>query len=243
MSILSNLLRGIAALLFTPLCPVCGGRLCAGERHVCTRCRLLLPLTYTWTEEENPVLHKFDGLVPLMHASAFFYYGHADDWRRAVHAFKYGGMWRSAEILGRWYGDELHRSGLYRDADVVVPVPLHPLKRLRRGYNQSEYIARGIAAQLGLEVDVHSVVRCRNTSPQARRSKAERLTGVTDAFAVRRPERLAGRHILLVDDVLTTGSTLAECAKTLVEEVPDCCVSIAVLGVVAGELHPVHQTL
>ena len=101
-----------------------------------------------------------------------------------------------------------------------VPLPLHPFKRCRRGYNQSEYIAEGIAAQLGVEVDRRSVRRVRNTASQALKPRRERAGNVEDAFAVRRPERLAGRHVLLVDDVMTTGSTLLSCASAILRDAP-----------------------
>ena len=95
-------------------------------------------------------------------------------WQRLIHGFKYRGAWRTARTLGEWYGRELKASGLYNDVDAVIPLPLHPLKRLRRGYNQSEYIAEGIAAQLGIPVDRTSVYRSRNTAEQALRSRREK---------------------------------------------------------------------
>ena len=120
--------------------------------------------------------------------------------------------------------------------EVVVPLPLHPFKRCRRGYNQSEYIAEGIAAQLGVEVDRRSVRRVRNTASQALKPRRERAGNVEDAFAVCRPERLAGRHVLLVDDVMTTGSTLLSCASAILRDAPGCRISIAALAVSQREL-------
>ena len=104
------------------------------------------------------------------------------------------------------------------------------------GYNQSEYIAEGIAAQLGVEVDRRSVSRVRNTASQALKPRRERAGNVEDAFAVCRPERLAGRHVLLVDDVMTTGSTLLSCASAILRDAPGCRISIAALAVSQREL-------
>lgn len=133
--------------------------------------------------------------------------------------------------MGEWYGRCLKESGLYDDVEVVVPLPLHPVKRCRRGYNQSEYIAEGIAAQLGVEVDRRSVRRKRNTESQALKARRDRAHNVEDAFAVGRPGRLAGRHVLLVDDVFTTGSTMLSCAGEILRSAPGCRISIAALAV------------
>lgn len=236
MSILSELLRDVAALFFPPRCAVCGERLAAGERIVCTLCRATAPLTGYWREADNPVFRKCWGLAPVERASAFLFFVHGSGWRRLIHGFKYRGAWRSAREMGAWYGGCLKQSGLYDDIEAVVPLPLHPVKRCRRGYNQAEYIAEGIAEQLGVEVVRGSVCRRRNTPSQALRPRRERASNVEGAFAVRRPERLAGRHVLLVDDVMTTASTLLACVDAIVRAVPDCRVSLAALAVSRREL-------
>ena len=236
MSTLSDLLRDAVALVLPRVCPVCGALLVPGERDLCTLCRLTAPLTGYWGEADNPVLRKFWGHVPIERASGFLFYVHGSGWRRMIHGFKYRGMWRPARMMGEWYGRCLAESGLYGAVETVVPLPLHPLRHLWRGYNQSEYIAEGIAAQLGVGVDRRSVCRTRYTASQALRSRRERAGNVEGAFAVRRPERLAGKHLLLVDDVMTTGSTLTACAQAIVQAVPDCRISVAVLAVSRREL-------
>ena len=216
MSILNDLVRDVASLLFPPRCAVCGEPLTRGERTVCTLCRATAPLTGYWREADNPVVRRCWGMVPVCQASGFLFFVRASGWRRLIHGFKYRGAWRTAREMGAWYGRYLRESGLYDDVEVVVPLPLHPFKRCRRGYNQSEYIAEGIAAQLGVEVDRRSVRRKRNTES--------------------RPERLAGRHVLLVDDVMTTGSTLLSCASAILRDAPGCRISIAALAVSQREL-------
>ena len=236
MSILSDLAHDIASLLFPPRCVVCGEPLVRGERTVCTLCRAMAPLTGYWREADNPVVRKCWGMVPVEQASGFLFFVHASGWRRLIHGFKYRGAWRTARAMGEWYGHYLRESGLYADVEVVVPLPLHPFKRCRRGYNQSEYIAEGIAAQLGVPVDRGCVRRTRNTASQALKPRRERAGNVENAFAVRRPERLAGRHVLLVDDVMTTGATLLSCASAILHAAPGCRISIAALAVSQREL-------
>ena len=236
MSILNELLRDVASLFFPARCAVCGEPLSAGERCVCTLCRATAPLTGYWREADNPVVRKCWGLLPVVQASGFLFFVHGSGWRQLIHGFKYRGSWGTGRDMGGGYGRYLRESGLYDDVECVVPLPLHPFKRCRRGYNQSEYIAEGIAHQLGVPVDRRSVFRRRNTASQARKSHRERAGNVEGAFAVRHAERLAGRHVLLVDDVMTTGSTLLSCAGEILRAVPDCRISLAALAVSRREL-------
>lgn len=229
-------LHDLSRLFFRERCAVCGGDLSEGERTICTLCRATAPLTGYWEQPANPVLERCRDLLPIHRASGFLFFRQGSGWQRMIHGFKYRGAWRTARMMGEWYGRELRESGLYHDVDTIVPLPLHPFKRARRGYNQSEYIAEGIASQLGVPVDRTSVYRRRNTAEQALRSRRERAGNVADAFAVRHPERLSGRHILLVDDVMTTGSTLLSCAEAILQAAPGCRISIAALAVVHHEL-------
>lgn len=226
-----RLLKDLRDLFLPPTCPVCGGELPEGASTVCNSCRMAAPLTYYWTQIDNPVVHKFWGLIPIINASAFLFFVHGNGYRKLIHSFKYHGNWRPAFEMGQWYGAEMARGGLYSDVDIVIPIPLHIRKRLSRGYNQSEYIARGIADSLGIHTDTSSVCRRHHNPSQALKSPRERWNNVHDIFAVRHPERLRGKHILLVDDVLTTGATITSCAETILKAVPDARISIAVLAV------------
>ena len=231
MSTLSNLLADLSSLLFPSGCEVCGGDVSSSMHGICTMCRYTIPLTNFWKTEENPTKEHFAGIIPLVHASSFFYFSHESQWRTLIHRFKYGGEWRLAESFGRWYGRELRESGLYDDVDVVMPVPLHFIKAIKRGYNQSSYLAESIARELGKPTDRRSVRRHRNNPPQSRSSMGERWANVENLFSVVNPKALSGKHILLVDDVLTTGATLASLASAILASVPDARISIATLAV------------
>ena len=228
---LYNAYRALRSLLFPQECIVCGNHVDDAMHDICMQCRFNIPLTYYWTKDENPVKEKFDGVVPIVRGSSFIYYAKGSDWQQMIHRFKYSGMWRTAIIMGRWYGAELKASELYNDIDVVIPVPLHPIKLLKRGYNQSTYIAEGVAHSLGIKVDTHSVRRKRNNPSQARRGARDRWENVDDLFVVAHPERLCNKHILVVDDVLTSGATLTTLLSTISKSVPSCRISVATLAV------------
>lgn len=155
-----------------------------------------------------------------------------------IHAFKYHGRWRLALEMGTWYGACLADAGAFADADALVPVPLHWIRRLGRGYNQSEYLAAGLARALDKPVWTGILRRRRSNPSQTGARTPDRWSNVQDLFALRRPERLAGRHILLVDDVFTTGATLVSCAEAILAAVPDCRISMATLAVSARSLGP-----
>ena len=236
MSILTSWLSALWALLYPPSCAACDEPLTEGEDSLCTLCRVTAPLTGFWREYDNPVYEKLTAFVPLEHASAMLYFVRGSGWQRLIHRFKYHHRWRLALVMGRWYGSLLRESGLYDDVDVVVPLPLHPFKRILRGYNQSEYLAEGIAESLGVPLERGVLRRTRHTASQARKPRRERAANVEGAFALTDAERFAGRHLLLVDDVLTTGSTLIAAIEAIGEKTPSCRVSVAVLAASRKEL-------
>lgn len=231
------MMRDVLSLVIPASCPVCGKRLGRVEAVVCASCEVTAPLTNLWREPHNPMNERFWGLMPVERASAFLWYVEGSAWRDVVHNFKYGGQWRVAYNMGRWFGAELRESGLYADVDVVVPVPLHLARRMWRGYNQSEYIARGIARELGVKVDTRSVGRHRYNSSQTHHRKVERWDNVEGIFRVRRADALRGKHILLVDDVFTTGATIMSLGETILRSTEDVRLSVATLATSRHSLH------
>lgn len=235
MSIVGNIFRRVAAdlgsLIYDDGCIICGRSMHGELGSICLRCRFEMPTTRYLYTSNNPVKERFEMIAPIVEASSYLYFKTDDRWRKMVHRLKYRGEWRLGLTFGELYGAELKSSGLYDDIDLVVPVPLHIMKYLKRKYNQSEYIAEGIAKELGVKVDRRALHRRRNNPSQTRQHAADRWLNVDDLFAVRNPERLENKHILLVDDVLTTGATLSSCLYALRRDVPTCRVSIATLAV------------
>lgn len=194
MDMITRYAAEIFHLFFPERCPACGKALPEGVSFLCPTCQWEMPLTGYCTEHDNPVARKFWGLVPIEEASSLFFFSSHSPYRNLIHNFKYRGQWRVCEKMGIWFGKELRESGLYDTVDLIVPVPLHPRRLLHRGYNQSEYIARGIAASLGKHLEPHclteTIQSCTDEKPTAKRS----MENVPESFRSGHPERLEGKQ-------------------------------------------------
>jgi ComF family protein len=205
----------LLSLLFPRLCYACGDHLLRSEYLICTECYVVIPRTNFHTEPDNPVARLFWGRCVIEKAAAFSYYTRGSRIRNLIHSLKYKGIKEIGPELGRIYGQSLKESGFTDDIDVIIPVPLHPSKMRTRGFNQSEYICEGLSSSTDLPVDTKSLVRRLTSSTQTKKSRYERWTNVEGIFQVADPSALRGRHILLVDDVITTGSTIEACVNEL----------------------------
>ena len=213
--LIKDWLGSFLSLFFPHCCIVCGRPLAKGEECLCTMCNINLPRTDYHLRKDNPVEKQFWGKIPLERATSFFFYRKGSDFRQILHQLKYGGQKGIGAIMGRYMAAELLESGFFEGVDVILPVPLHKKKQQIRGYNQSEWIARGIAAVTGISIDTESVVRRKNTETQTRKSSLERWENVEGIFELHHAQSLTGKHVLIVDDVLTTGATTVECASCL----------------------------
>ena len=222
--------RDFAALFYPDYCPACGAVLVRNERCICSHCALHLPRTGDSRLSPNPTERLFWGRVPVAAAAALFKFKKGGGVQSLVHHLKYTERPDIGRYFGRMLGEELRQHPLFRQADALVPIPLHPKKRRLRGYNQSEEIAVGIALAMGKPVWPEVLVRQVATATQTKRSAFQRWENVRTVFAVPDPARIAGRHLLLVDDVITTGSTMEAAALKLLEA-PGVTVSMAALAV------------
>ena len=203
------------SLLFPRLCYACGNQLMRNESLICTECFVIIPRTNYHFVEDNPVAQLFWGRCLIEKAAAFSYYNKGSRIRKLIHNLKYNGIREIGYDLGRLYGLSLKTSGFINDIDIIIPVPLHPLKERIRGFNQSETISMGIADVTRLPVDIKSLARILVSVTQTKRSRYERWTNVEGIFRVIDSKSIMGKHILLVDDVITTGSTIESCANEL----------------------------
>ncbi len=217
-------------LLFPPACAACGETLLEGENCLCLSCLADLPRTQFHREAENPVSRIFWGRAPIFRATSLFFFTKGSKYQRMMHCFKYDGGKEIGLILGQALGHDLSSVPDFSDIQAVLPVPLHPGKQKKRGYNQSEWIAKGVAHGLQTRVETRALLRVRASETQTRKSRFDRWTNVKDIFSLgETAHTLENAHLLLVDDVLTTGATLEACVHVL-EEIPGVRISIATLA-------------
>lgn len=207
----------LISLLFPRICYGCGEHLLRNESIICTECYVVIPRTGYHLKNDNPVAQLFWGRCLIEKAAAFSFYSRGSRIRRLIHALKYKGIKEIGQELGRIYALSLQSSGYLNGIDLIIPVPLHPAKFRKRGFNQSDTISEGISGITGIPVDKVSLSRITVSGTQTRRSRYDRWTNVEGIFRVNDRDKLKNKHILLVDDVITTGSTIESCAGELLK--------------------------
>ena len=216
-------------LIFPSLCCHCDEPLVGDERDLCTTCLSQLSWTRHAASPDNDVETRFIGRVPCQSAAALLYFHQGGVAQSVVHQIKYYGNLRLARQFGHLLGSELVASGRFADVDCLVPVPLHRRRKWQRGYNQSELLCKAMAEVLHKPVVTGNLIRRRYTTSQTRKNRQDRMDNMKEVFAVRNPERLVDSHILLVDDIITTGATIENCYFAL-RDIPGLRISIAALA-------------
>jgi len=207
------MIKDLLYLFYPVYCPACNRPLWRHEKGICMSCFYNLPRTHYHVFRDNPLEQLFWGRVKLANASAYFFFQRPSIFQEIIHSLKYNGNKAVGEFLGKQLAEE-NRS-LFADADLVMPVPLHPKKLKTRGYNQSEIIARSIAETLNIPLCTDALIRTWHSESQTKKGKTDRWLNVEDAFQLADSSRITNKKILLVDDVITTGATIEACAKVL----------------------------
>lgn len=203
-------------LLYPNLCLVCGDNLLGDEKQICLQCFHGIPRTEYHLQNNNPVEKRFWGKVPVARASSYFFFQKGSAFQQLIHELKYKRNREVGVVLGKLAAVDLVESE-FAAVDVLAPVPLHEKKQTQRGYNQSELICDGMALILGKPISSNNLYRVHESSTQTRKSVYERYENTQGIFALKNNEEFAGKHILLVDDVLTTGSTIEACIEALMQ--------------------------
>lgn len=227
---LSNVARSLLHLAFPRLCDGCGNALLSGEVLLCTGCQLALSRLDYHDEANNETARRLAGRIPFVHATSFAGFTEDSLMRHLIHLLKYKQREDIGTGLGRLFGEELKDAAWAKDLEAIVPVPLHPRKERARGYNQTALLGEGMSAALGIPHYPRALRRTRHTESQTRKGRAARAENVADLFEPHQAKVIAGKHVLLIDDVLTTGATLEDAAAALLK-VPGARVSIATLAI------------
>lgn len=211
------MITAITSLLFPKVCFACGDALKNKQTHICASCYQSIPRTNFYNGSNNVLEKKFWGRVPIQRATAFLYFTPKGKVQRLIHHFKYHGQKEIGITLGEWAATELMDQDFFKSMDLVVPIPIHELKKKKRGFNQSDFIAEGINNKTGIKTISDNLEKRFNTDSQTKKSRFKRWENVKTTFAVKEPTTFEGKHILLVDDVITTGATIEACATELLK--------------------------
>lgn len=222
--ILSSL-KSLLRLIYPQLCIMCNSDTPNEGQEFCVDCLINMPHTKHFKQKENLAARKFWARFPFEDAASVLNFYNYSDVKMMMQRLKYEGRKDIGLTLGLMAGKKIQHSNFFKDIDIIVPIPLHPAKQAKRGYNQAAYIGKGISEILSIPMRENVIVKNVYTKSQTRMGRMERIKNVFDSFDLIDKNGIQGRHILIVDDVLTTGATIEACARKLLEA-PDIKISI-----------------
>ncbi|QHS54577.1 ComF family protein [Mucilaginibacter sp. 14171R-50] len=229
MQVLRAYLADFTSLIFPQLCAACSASLMANEDILCTDCLYNLPFTNFHQQPDNIVARQFWGRLNIEAAYALYYFNKGSKVQNMVHHLKYNGMHQIGNLLGVIAAKQLIKNPVFSTVDYIIPVPLYKKRLKTRGYNQSACFAEGLAAVLNATVEADNLIRVVATRTQTHKSRFARFQNMQEVFAIARPKELEDKHVLLVDDIITTGSTLEACGIELLK-IPGLKLSIATIA-------------
>ena len=222
-------LENLINLFFPKRCLTCDETLQESEKLLCIRCLHDLPLANYTSVEGNQIEKSFYGRIPLTAATALLLYSKNSKVQQLIHQLKYKGFEEIGTYLGDWLGEELVKSGRFKSIDMVIPVPLHPKKLKIRGYNQVEKFGKSLAKQLDAKYVDDKLIKITSTESQTHKHRSERILNVNEIFVLADNECFIDKHLLLIDDIITTGATLESCCRELLK-VEGIKISIATMA-------------
>jgi ComF family protein len=229
-----SLLRDFVNLVYPDLCCACGDVLQEQENLICLHCETELPRTNFHLHRDNPMERIFWGRIPIEKAAAFVYFYKSSHVQEVMHRIKYKGAKEAAHRLGLWYGRDINDATAFIDAAMLIPVPLHRKKEKQRGFNQSEWFAKGLSESTGIPVNTTALAREQWSETQTKKSRYLRWENVKEIFKVKDASAFEGKHVIIVDDVITTGATIEACARQILELNCGARVSVLTLAFAGG---------
>ena len=221
--------KSIINLFFPPVCSGCHSLLISNENVICTLCRHNLPLTNHHINPENEAVKKFYGRIPVEYASALLYFHKKGIVQELIHNLKYKGQEEIGTVLGEWYAEELKNLAIIKSVDQIIPVPLHKRKLRERGYNQVTNFGLALSKNLNLDYNNSVLFRKIYSKTQSKKNLLHRSDGIDTTFDVSFTEKDHNKHFLLIDDVITTGSTLEACSHALLK-IPGAKISVVCMA-------------
>lgn len=223
------MIKNLFNLLFPETCGSCGLNLNKNEEVICTSCIAILPTTKYWNDIENKVAKKLWGRVKLEHTSSYLHFIKEGMVQQMLHQLKYKGMKNIGLKLGNLYAQELQTLEVIKQVDLIIPVPMYHSKEKQRGFNQSLLIAEGISEVLAKPIDKEHLIKVKSTGSQTKLNRWNRWLNQNEKFELTNTHIFENKHILMVDDVITTGATVEACVS-LLNNIPNCTVSAVFLA-------------
>lgn len=218
LAILNSYLNSLVNALYPKICIGCGSTLLSNEEFLCMGCEMDLPLSYDWQNPNNRLAIRFAGRVPLENVTSLLLFKKGSIVQEIVHHIKYRGRKDAAVHFGKILGTQLKKSAFITPkADLIIPVPLHANRLKTRGYNQCDYFAQGLAESLQIPWSSNVLIRPADNLSQTKKRKLDRWGNVADIFELADSSTIENKHILLVDDVITTGATAESCVTSLLQ--------------------------
>jgi ComF family protein len=207
--------RDFVSLLYPSLCICCLERAVTENQLMCVVCAMEIPYTDHFEDQDNKVVQHFYGRIPINHGAALLYFSKNSKVKNMLYNFKYGGIKNIGKVLGEQIGRKISQSDHFNNLDLIIPIPIHIDKRIRRGFNQTEIIANGISEICDLEVNSKILIKLFDTETQTYKNRIQRMQNVDNTLGIKNKRLIRDKNILLVDDVITTGATLEASGKVL----------------------------
>jgi ComF family protein len=225
-------LNHLIDIIYPKTCEACGEPLLGGEKLICTQCLIALPRTNSHLEPDNMIERRFWGKTGISQAISYLRFSKKSKVQRLLHQLKYKNKPELGILLGELYGTDLKAAGFGTNIDFIIGIPLHKEKERQRGYNQADCIAEGLSKALEVPYSTTIARKVISTGTQTKKSRFERFMNVKDAFDITDKEKLKNKRVAIVDDVLTTGSTIESFARTLLE---NGCAEVSVITIAIAD--------